>query len=402
MKPAHSRTQTPGYWALVAAGEPYRLLFPVGAVLGILGVLMWPLFVWNFTAAYPGQVHPRIMVEGFLSCFVVGFLGTALPRLLEVPRVGLGETLAFAIALTGVAVLHFLGHTLWGDGLYFVTLCGFVLLLGMRFRLRKDTPPPSFVLVALGLTCGLAGAGVLVVSQISLSLVPGWGLTVARLLLFQGFLLLPIMGIGAFLLPRFFGQPGRQSFPESVTVPPGWTARAAFALACGGAVVAGFFLEAFGATRWGMALRAIGVVAYFVREIPFHRGVPGGGSLVLGLRIALVSIPLGYAMMAVWPDRVFSFLHVVFITGFGLLTFVVASRVILGHSGGAQFFAAKLPAVRLLAVLFFLAMLTRVTADWMPTLRMNHYAYAALAWTAGILIWAIALLPRVRLVDTGE
>jgi len=49
-------------------------------------VLLWPLYVWHITAVYPGLAHSRIMVEGFLTCFVVGFLGTALPRLLDVPR----------------------------------------------------------------------------------------------------------------------------------------------------------------------------------------------------------------------------------------------------------------------------------------------------------------------------
>ncbi len=392
--------RSPGYWSLVAAGEPFRLLFPLGAAIGIFGVLLWPLFVWNATRMYPGPVHARIMIEGFLACFVIGFLGTALPLLLDVRRLTIFETLAAAVALIGIPWLHFSGATMWGDILFFLLLGGFVVMLGVRFSARQDTPPPGFVLVALGVGCALVGAGMLIVSQAAPSTLPIWLQTTARLLLFQGFVLLPIMGIGAFLLPRFFGQPSRQAFPESRTIPLGWKPRALFALACGLAVIAGFVLEAVGEIRWGMALRAASVAVFFLREIPFRGQIWGGGSLGLGLRLALLSLPLGYALMAVWPERTFSFLHIVFISGFGLLTFIVASRVVLGHCGRSQFFTAPLLSIRLLTALFVLAMLTRVTADWMPALRMTHYAYAALAWITGILIWAVFILPGVRKADT--
>jgi len=399
MKPEPPRPNPQKYWTLIAAGEPFRLLFPLGAAIGIFGVLLWPLFVWNVTSFYPGQIHARIMIEGFLTSFVIGFLGTALPRLLDVSRLKLFESVGFAAALVAVTWLHVVGKMLWGDFVFLLTLVGLVVVLGTRFAKRRDLPPPSFVLVALGLGCALAGAALLVVSQVALSSLPVWALATGRLLLFQGFILLPIMGIGAFLLPRFFDRPSRQSFPESLSIPPGWKKEALFALSCGVVVVVSFFLEAAGEIRWGMALRAGGVLVYFLREVPFHRVNRGSGSLALGLRIALVSLPVGYGLTAVWPERMFSFLHLVFITGFGLLTFIVASRVVLGHSGQSRFFTAKLLSIRLLTVLLFLAMLTRVTADWFPTLRMSHYAYAAVAWIAGVLIWSAAFLPGMRKAD---
>lgn len=55
-------------------------------------MMIWPLYVWKVTSVYPGMPHARIMIEGFLGCFVTGFLGTALPRLLGVPKVSLLET----------------------------------------------------------------------------------------------------------------------------------------------------------------------------------------------------------------------------------------------------------------------------------------------------------------------
>lgn len=62
--------------------EPFRIFFPLGIAASTFGVLIWPLF---YTGAwpFPPQIqHPRIMIFGFGSAFVAGFLGTAWPRFL--------------------------------------------------------------------------------------------------------------------------------------------------------------------------------------------------------------------------------------------------------------------------------------------------------------------------------
>ena len=387
------------YWRLVAEGEPFRLLFPLGAAIGIFGVMMWPLYVWNITSVYPGVPHARIMIEGFLGCFVTGFLGTALPRLLGVPKVSIFETMGFGVALAGTAWLQYSGRTMWGDLVFFCTIFTLVFLLGVRTMFRKDTPPPAFVLVAMGLLSALAGSFGLAVAQATPGLLLSWLQPFAKLLVYQGFILLPVMGIGAFLLPRFFGLPNRQSFPESLTLPPGWIRRAAFATMCGLAVVASFAIEVAGFPRWGYALRAGALLVYFFREVPVHQAGFGGGSLAFGLRIALCAIPLGYILLALMPDRAFTLLHVVFITGFSLLTFIVASRVVFGHSGQSEKFRAALWPVTVLCALLSLAMLTRVTADWLPMVQLSHYAYAAVAWTAGVIVWMVCILPGVTKCD---
>lgn len=397
-----ARRRASGYWGLVAAGEPFRLLFPLGAAIGIFGVMMWPLFVWNVTTVYPGVAHARIMVEGFLACFVVGFLGTALPRLLGVPRVSLLESFCYAGALVLAVVLHARGQILWGDVVFFCVMGTLVFSLLVRALFRNDTPPPAFVLVAMGMCCALAGSFSQIAAVVAPSIVPGWLPLLGKLILNQGFLLLPIMGIGAFLLPRFFGLPNRQSLPESLALPPGWMPKAAFAAACGGAVLASFVLEVGGLRREGYALRALAVGLYFFREVPVHQAGWGGGSLAMGLRIALASIPLGYGLLAAMPERTFTFLHVVFISGFSLLTFIVASRVVLGHSGQSEKFRASIRPVLVLCALAVLAMLTRVTADWLPRVTMSHYAYAAVAWSLGVLIWAAAILPGVLKKDPSS
>jgi uncharacterized protein involved in response to NO len=38
-------------------------------------------------------------------------------------------------------------------------------------------------------------------------------------------------------------------------------------------------------------------------------------------------------------------------------------------------------------------MLTRVSADFLPDIRLSHYAYAALLWLAAAASWACRFLP---------
>ncbi len=402
LRPAFREAAYGGLALLLHSGEPFRLLFPLGTLIGLFGVLLWPAFVWDLLTVYPGVLHARIMIEGFFTCFVFGFLGTALPRMLGAPRLTARETIGFATALVVITGLHFTGRTGAGDGLFLFTLLAFLGVLALRLPHRQDVPPPSFVLVIIGLLAAVAGTLILLIAGHSALPLPGWLQRLSGLLRYQGYLLFPVMGVGAFLLPRFFGLPNRQAFPEAMTLPPGWGRRAAFAGACGLVVMTGFVLEACGMVRAGALLRAFGLLVYFWREAPLHQAREASGSLGFGLRLALVSIPLGYVLMAVSPGHVTSFLHVVMISGFSLLIFTVASRVILGHSGQDHRFVAAIPAVVVMTWLIVLAMATRVSADWLPATRFLHYGYAGLSWALGVTIWAVAMLPAVLRPDTDN
>ena len=63
------------------ASEPFRLFFPLGILAAVAGVMMWPLLYAGHLGFYPGEAHARVMIEGFMGAFVLGFLGTAFPRL---------------------------------------------------------------------------------------------------------------------------------------------------------------------------------------------------------------------------------------------------------------------------------------------------------------------------------
>ncbi|MBS1149845.1 MAG: NnrS family protein [Myxococcaceae bacterium] len=59
--------------------DPYRLFFPLGVLLGWAGVGQW---LWFSLVGGQFRVvfHAMVQVEGFLGCFIAGFLFTFIPR----------------------------------------------------------------------------------------------------------------------------------------------------------------------------------------------------------------------------------------------------------------------------------------------------------------------------------
>jgi hypothetical protein len=46
-----------------------------------------------------------------------------------------------------------------------------------------------------------------------------------------------------------------------------------------------------------------------------------------------------------------------------------------------------------------LGMATRISGDFWPKILASHYNYGALLWIAGVVLWAIYVLPKVLVVE---
>src|SRR5262245_11795907 len=60
--------------------DPYRIFFPLGILLGVMGVSIWQLYYFGITQCYSGRAHAFVQTDGFLYAFITGFLLTAIPR----------------------------------------------------------------------------------------------------------------------------------------------------------------------------------------------------------------------------------------------------------------------------------------------------------------------------------
>src|SRR5437762_472111 len=90
MTAANVKTASVDFFAM-SCEEPFRIFFPLGLTSGVIGLGLWPLFFWGVFSIYPGIIHARLMIEGFMAAFIIGFLGTAGPRLLSAAHLTAAE-----------------------------------------------------------------------------------------------------------------------------------------------------------------------------------------------------------------------------------------------------------------------------------------------------------------------
>lgn len=370
------------------AAEPYRVFFASGAVWSLMGVSLWPLFYAQKIGFYPGIAHARLMIEAFGGAFVVGFLGTAGPRMATAPKLTPLE-LSWLLALhLGCGVSHLTLHLAWGDAFFVAMLGSLMLSLGIRVvRFRQEAPPPQMLLALTGLACGMAGA------LLQTTVTTPERLRLANLLLYQGLLLPPVLGIGSFVFPRMLG--GDFGDPKTALQSRVRLVRSSAAAML---LVSSFFLEAFGQIIAGYALRSLVALTYLFIEVRWRP--QQAGSLTTGLFWALGTGFSGLALSAFFYPQHVSIEHLLYIGGFGMLMLIVGSRVLFGHSGDLDGFFVKSKWVRFLIFLGVLAALTRATPAWVASTTISHHIYAA--WTWGLLSLFWLLWHRKRFVKRDE
>jgi uncharacterized protein involved in response to NO len=371
--------------------EPFRIFFPAGALLGLVGVSLWMLYYLGAGVSYPNVAHARLMIEGLMASFIFGFLGTAGPRLTSAPHFSLAEiAIVFTFDLLAAGA-HTGGAHRLGDICFVLCLSLFARMLLKRFQRRKDNPPPNFILVALGILSGIIGAALVAWSeeaQYSIAYQSG------SALLNECFVLLPILGVAPFFIGRLLDLP-RSDLPESRAFSSEWKRHAAFNAVIGIAIIASFLIETAGPSRAAAWIRVTGIAFYLAARMPWR----GRTFLADYLRAGLLFILAGFTMIALWPNYRIGSLHTVFITGFNLIVFTVATRVVLGHSGNLERLKTRLWFFIFMSGLFFFAMASRVTADLSPHARVIHLLAAALCWLAASIIWIIKVLPKVTITE---
>jgi uncharacterized protein involved in response to NO len=361
----------------LCAEEPFRIFFPLGLLFGIGGVSLWPAFFAGWMSTYPAIAHARLMIEGMMSCFIFGFLGTAGPRVMSVPHFRDGEVLRLLIAIVAAMAAHLLALHALADSLFVLALLSFAISLARRFRTRENSPPPNFALVGLGMLNGIVGAALIAYAEWTSS-VPGI-YRIGSSLLNIGFVLLPLLGVAPFFIRRLLDLPSELE------------AEANARLQLAAAIVVGLTIDVSFVIDPGLAwLRAIVAAAYLLWTMPLR----GKSSLATALRMALVALPAGLGLVALLPGYRITALHVVFIGGFSLAVFAVATRVVLGHSGKLDQLQRRRWVMPVVIILLILAMTARFSADFVPT-RNEHLVSAAITWLIAALLWAAFVLPRV-------
>src|SRR6266567_675031 len=376
--------------------EPFRIFFPLGLLLGVIGVALWPLFVWHAIDFYPANAHVRLMIEGLMGSFIIGFLGTAGPRLLDARPLSAMETSTlFALQILN-AFLQLPQDQSAGDIVFLVLLLMFLGAMATRARTAQDLPPPNFVLVLFGLLNAIAGIFLIVAAR---SMTNGiFANQLGTLMLNEGFVLFPILGVGAFFFPRLLG--GAKPEPADLQIASAlWRRRAVIAALSGLVIWSSFVLEALAWARIAALIRGLTTLVYFVTQGHLLKRPSGPPFLAQCFRLGALLLVAGLFLPAVLPAYRVANLHLTFIGGFSIIVFTVSTRVILGHAGQSDLFRKRLRFLIAALALLVVAMLARVGADFIPPERNRHLVYAALIWLAAAIVWAWALVPKLLVTD---
>ncbi|HVR37161.1 MAG TPA: NnrS family protein, partial [Methylomirabilota bacterium] len=274
------------------------------------------------------------------------------------------------------------------------------VVMGRRFLQRQDMPPPAFVLVVMAFASVAAGTVIALLAERMDS--SFYWLTLHPLLAYQAFVLLPILGVGKFILPRFLGLPVTGTYPDSRTPPPGWWREAGVAAAVGVLLLGTFFLEAAGWHRTAYAARFALAGGWLITQVPLRPSLAWRNGVVLMMVTGMVLLAGGYLALATFPVWRTALLHIVLGGGFGFITLGVATRVMYGHSGNRDRLQRHTGWLITAGVLMLLGLISRISADFMPRLLLSHYTYGALFWTAGVLLWSALVLPKALVPDPEE
>jgi uncharacterized protein involved in response to NO len=386
----------PNRFLALCFAEPFRVFFPLGLLLGVIGVALWPLFVWHTINFYPRDAHLRLMIEGMMGSFIIGFLGTAGPRLLDARPFAAIETSTLLALQMVSASLHLAQRQKAADAAFLVLLLLFLGFMASRARTRKDLPPPNFVLVLFGFLNAIFGIVFMFAAR---EVTNGVFLNqLGALMLNEGFVLFPILGVGAFFFPKLLG--GAKPEPADLQIASAlWRKKALIAALTGLVIWISFALEALDWTRSAAILRGLAVLFYFVVQGHLLDKPVGPPFLAHCFRLGAGLLVLALFFPAALPGFRIANLHLAFVGGFTIILFTVSTRVILGHSGHGHLFQRRLRFLIVSLVLLIIAMLARVGADFFPPGRNSHLVYAALIWLLAAAVWAWALIPKLLMSD---
>lgn len=375
-----------------ACAEPYRVLFPLGILGAVVGIGLWiPQYLWPASFGYPGQSHAVLQIQGFLLCFIFGFLGTMLPKVHGVAPLGPVQFALFPIGLIGLSGAALAGFPLSAQVIHLGLLLNFIAFAARRWPSRRGNPPVFFVFIAAGVLADAVGTAFRIIGLSGHG--PAQNFRLGALLQFQAFPLLLIFGVGGYLLPKLFAN--EQIDPLRMR-PAGGSLRAL--LLAAGLFLAGFVLEAWVpafplSIRIGSGLRAAVWIWFLLFQLRMHRlpvkSSPPMPAYLAGARLALIAMGAGMALPVFLPRYQLAWEHLVFITGLLWLTLSVAARVLAAHGGALAAIDAHRKTVAAYGWLLLLAALTRASTDIWPGGRNLHLALAAALAIIGLALWSI-------------
>lgn len=345
--------------------EPYRIFFPLGILFLLIGTLLWVPQIWNPTE-YPVLFHRSLLLNGFVGCFIGGFLMTAIPRFSQTELARNYEAIIYLIiTVLTVCMGHLENETL----LYVGTILQPLFLLFYmipRMLKRKQDPPKSFIFVFSGIVLWLiSGVGQIFFDP-----------EIFKRIQYEGAIASIIFGVGGRLIPGILGHVDViQASPQNKKIPVD--------LIFSNIIFIGSYFVAEEIGNWARAIVSlyIGFEFWMLYKYPKKRT-----SLTLSIWISAWLICLSFILRAVWSEGMIHVGHSFFINGITLLSLLIAIRVIQSHGPKDETLENK-KIIYVVTGLLILSAATRVSAYLMPDHYQSHLGYSAIILDLAIFIW---------------
>ncbi len=134
--------------------DPYRIFFPLGIFIGLVGVSVWPMLGLGWIT-YPNPVwHIDLLLQGFLFAFVLGFLLTSVPRFSQTWPTSKLELTRFLFFFLGGNLGTLFKFFAVGRICFWINITFLLIYAIRRFAKRMANPPPEFVFVGAGICLG--------------------------------------------------------------------------------------------------------------------------------------------------------------------------------------------------------------------------------------------------------
>ncbi len=362
---------------------PYQILFPLGIFSALLAVAIWFIQDLHWFTTPVMLVHGKLVVGGFLWSFIMGFLMTAVPKMSGTASANTFEKL-FALTLIILQIFNS-----WNiDGRFFygtqIVLVLFLAVFALRRLIAaKKSVPVFFSHIGLALVLAIAGSAYYYT-----------GRTLMGLHLFHvGTILMLVLGIGT----RFFSfLSGLPSVFETSSTPATRTLFHVMALG-----IAGLLFMAGGGHYWAYLALTVLLSFYLTIIWKIHRKSDRPSALKFAVRIVAASIPASFFLCWLYPMHVVTYLHILFIGCFTLITLGVATRVTLAHGSYSTDREMSSKALWVLVICIVLAFLSRIfygytLGDW----KKSFLHLAGTFWFIGLSAWCYAFF--FKMFKPGE
>ncbi len=353
--------------------NPYRIFFSLGTIGLFVGIFVWLITGIN-NELYFGRMHAHYMMGIFLLSFVIGFLMTAIPRMSGSKTASETEII--------IQLIPMLSAAFWGvfendERYFFLSLIVSILVLFRFCFLRiikcRHVVPDVFPMVIIGLLSGFSGA---ILSYLGHT-------EIGARLFYLNFVLCLCVGIGSKLVPMLLRINQTKSHPKEEF----WTVGLLLTGAC--------FIEIYLSEGYGNFLRAAVMTLVFFRYWKAWYFKGQNSSVSWGIRLAAVSMLLGTIGLWLFPDYRLEAIHLLYVSGFGLLTLMIASRVILAHGNHDLQLEFGNWFINIPVGMIVFAAATRVAAAFVDGGYERHLAYAAFIFLSGFGLWCYFFVPKL-------